>query len=154
MLDYPIDFVITLCSSYKSHSLKSNAAFAFKAASAAACKVLQDASPMPISKSEPNYPQIRYAKTEQENDTYVRVSVGKDLPVEPWKTGSSDLTRPSLDVVVTSCSGESSAGGAVVILCIEIACAPCLRRYERTLQKVDMYDETNHSSLMSFLPAA
>lgn len=61
-LDYPIYFVTTLCSSYKSHSLKSNAALAFKAASAAACKVLQDASPMPISKSEPNYTQIRYAK--------------------------------------------------------------------------------------------
>ena len=84
----------------------------------------------------------------------MRVGVGEDLPVEPWKTGSSDLTRPSLDVVVASCSGESSAGGAVVILCIEVACAPCLRRYERTLQKVDKYDEAYHSSMMSFLPAA
>ena len=64
----------------------------------------------------------------------MRVSVGKDLPVEPGKTSSSDLTRPSLDVVVTSRSGESSAGGAVVILGIEVACTPCLRRYERTLQ--------------------
>ena len=84
----------------------------------------------------------------------MRVSVREDLPVEPWKTGGSDLTRPSFDVVVASCSGESSAGGAVVILCIEVACTPCLRRYERTLHKVDMYDETNHSSMMSFLPAA
>ena len=146
--------MITLSSSYKSHSLKSNAAFAFKAASAAACKVLHAASPMPISKSEPNYPQIRYAKTTQENDTYVRVSVGKDLPVEPWKTGSSNLTRPSFDIVVAGRSGESGAGGAVVILCIEVACTPCLRRHERTLQKVDMYNETYHSSMMSFFPAA
>ena len=86
---------------------------------------------MPISKSEPNYQQIRYAKTTQENGTYVRVSVREDLPVEPWKTGSSDLTRPSLDIVVTSRSGESSAGGAVVILRVEVACTPCLREYER-----------------------
>lgn len=53
------------------------------------------------------------------------VLVRENLPVQPWKTGSSNLPSPILDVCVTSVGVQGCvASRAVVILGVEVACAP------------------------------
>jgi len=66
------------------------------------------------------------ADTDLEVIAVVWISIRKDLPVHPRNTSCGDAIGPILNILVAGVGVEDTAGWAIVVLGVEVACTPLL----------------------------